>query len=342
MEKIDFVIPWVDGTDKAWRAQKAQYKTEDAQCAHNGEVRYRDMNLMRYWFRGVEKNAPWVHKIYFLTWGHLPDWLNTAHPKLRIVRHSEYIPAEYLPTFSSHTIELNIHRITELSEQFVYFNDDTFLIKLVKESDYFIDGLPCDEIKRSEHLFSTGQNSFFAHIPFNNMCAVNRNFSAVKKRYFKGHWLSAKYPFKVNLDNLIDATPVGRGKYYQRFHDFHIPIPLLKSTLDEIWACEEKLLDETCTHKFRSPLDVNIWLARYFQLAKGRFLPKNIGRFGKCFTLGKENTALYSALKNKAYSAVCINDAATTERQFDFNKVVNELAEIFTSLLPERSEFERF
>lgn len=69
------------------------------------------MGYLKYWFRGVEKYAPWVHKIYFVTCGQKPDWLNENHDKLVLVNHEDYIPHEYLPTFSSHTIELNFHRI---------------------------------------------------------------------------------------------------------------------------------------------------------------------------------------------------------------------------------------
>ena len=48
----------------------------------NGVNRYRDWNNLRYWFRGVEKFAPWVRKIHFVTWGHIPDWLDTTNPKI--------------------------------------------------------------------------------------------------------------------------------------------------------------------------------------------------------------------------------------------------------------------
>ena len=53
-------------------------------------------------------------------------------------------PEEYLPTFNSHTIEMNLHRIKGLSEQFVYFNDDMFINKPMKPRDFFVHGKPCD------------------------------------------------------------------------------------------------------------------------------------------------------------------------------------------------------
>ncbi len=125
---IDLVIAWVDGSDPAWLAEKRRFQSgEDG----DGDVvcRFRDWGLLPYWFRAAERFAPWARRIHFVTWGHLPPFLNLTAPKLHIVRHEEYLPAEYRPTFSSHVIEMNLHRIEGLSEHFVYFNDDMFLLQ---------------------------------------------------------------------------------------------------------------------------------------------------------------------------------------------------------------------
>ena len=113
MEKIDFVISWVDGNDKEWQKEREKYIVENNN--DNSDVRYRNWDNLKYWFRGVEKFAPFVNKIYFITYGHLPEWLNVNNPKLVIVNHKDYIPEKYLPTFNSHTIELILHRIKVLS-----------------------------------------------------------------------------------------------------------------------------------------------------------------------------------------------------------------------------------
>jgi len=73
------------------------------------EERYRDWETLRYFFRSVEQNAPWVHKVHLVTCGHLPSWLNKSAPKLNIVDHASFMDERYLPTFSSHAIELNTH-----------------------------------------------------------------------------------------------------------------------------------------------------------------------------------------------------------------------------------------
>ena len=82
--KIDFVVPWVDGNDPEWRKQKNEYLPKKVSDA--GADRYRDMGTLKYWFRAVEKYAPWVNKVHFITWGHLPEWMNTECEKLNIVK----------------------------------------------------------------------------------------------------------------------------------------------------------------------------------------------------------------------------------------------------------------
>ena len=141
---LDFVITWVDGNDKEWQKEKWTYSAKNDIISDNDdrEERYRDWDNLQYWFRGIEKYAPWVRTIHFVTCGHLPAWLNTNHPKLHIVKHSDYIPKKYLPTFNSHTIEWNFHRIEGLSERFVYFNDDMFLFKPTSPEDFFLGNCP--------------------------------------------------------------------------------------------------------------------------------------------------------------------------------------------------------
>ena len=144
-DSVDYVISWVDPSDQKWQNSRFSYLVEDEES--NGDLRYRDWGFLRYWFRCVEKNTPWVRHIYFVTQGHIPSWLNTDNKKLKIIKHEDYIPQEYLPTFNSNVIELFFDRIEGLSEHFVYFNDDMFVLSPMKEEDFFINGLPKDSLR---------------------------------------------------------------------------------------------------------------------------------------------------------------------------------------------------
>ena len=106
-EKIDFVITWVDGNDPEWQKEKQKnlekFLNSTVQSTKVGysKNRYRDWGTLKYWFRGVEKNAPWVNKIYFVTCGQIPEWLDSKNKKLVILNLKDYMPKKYLPTFNS-------------------------------------------------------------------------------------------------------------------------------------------------------------------------------------------------------------------------------------------------
>src|SRR5699024_10455529 len=125
-------------------------------------------------FRAVEEYAPWVNKIHFVTQGHLPKFLKRDHPKLNIVYHEDYIPKEYLPTFSSHPIELNLHRINDLAEKFVYFNDDTYLINSIEPNFFFKNGLPL----HTGILRPIVSPNYYhiSEVQQNNLGIINQNF----------------------------------------------------------------------------------------------------------------------------------------------------------------------
>ena len=72
---IDFVILWVDGNDPEWQSEKAKYDSNFNDDS-NSVSRYRDWGLLPFWFRCIEKFTPWVNKIHFVTWGHIPEFLN--------------------------------------------------------------------------------------------------------------------------------------------------------------------------------------------------------------------------------------------------------------------------
>ena len=142
---VDFVFTWVNGTDPALAAKRARYlppdtpRTQDAQ----GDSLYRDSDELRFALRSLEIYAPWIRRIFILTDGQRPAWLCADHPRIRIVDHTECIPAEYLPTFNSHVIEAHLHRIPDLGEHFVYCNDDFFLMNACAKTDFFTaNGLP--------------------------------------------------------------------------------------------------------------------------------------------------------------------------------------------------------
>ena len=327
---IDFVIIWVDGNDKEWRAEKSKYDGGISGNA-NSEVRYRDWDNLQYWFRGVEKFAGWVNKIHFVTWGHLPKWLDTSNPKLNIVNHRDYIPEEYLPTFSSHTIELNLHRIKGIAEQFVYFNDDMFITAPTKPEDFFVDGAPCDTFALDCICFNKDSAGFFNAA---DVTIINDHFDKEKvlRRDF-GKWFNPKNHFK----NIVRTVLLLPWHWFPGFYYQHTPNSFLKSTFEEVWEKEHAALDTTCRDKFRKSGNVNQWLMKYWQLASGNYVVRR-DSFAYCYHLKEYNyPALLKDIPSRRHNMICINDTVDT---FNFDEKKQGVIEAFEKLLPEKSSFE--
>lgn len=326
--EIDFVIPWVDGSDPKWLDQRKRYSktpVDDSPC------RFRDWDLLPYWFRAVEAYAPWVHRIYFVTWDQVPPWLQTSHPKLHLIDHKDYIPKEYLPTFSSHTIELNFHRIPSLTEHFVYFNDDMFLNAPVKKEDFFRNGLPCDRSVLS--TFSPMDVCEpYTHAQCNVMGFINQHFrkrEVIRRNPLK--WFSLKYG-KGLLKNIY-CYPF---KHFSNFENQHIPSSMLKSTYQRVWELAPDLLHNTCLHKFRDIGDVNQYIMGYYNLCTGQFYPRP-SNFGKCYGIGRQNQMLYNDILHGIHKTICINDHPYIQ---DFEREKQTLLSFYKQKLPKKSSFE--
>lgn len=328
-DAIDFVIPWVDGGDPAWEKEKVFY-SENITAEEDGrDIRFRDWDTLKYWFRGVEKYAPWVNKIHFITWGHLPEWLKTDHPKIHIVNHRDYIPEQYLPTFSSHVIELNMHRIPGLSEHFVYFNDDIFILKPLAERDFFVNGTPCDLCVANAITPRLGE---FSSILLQTTSYINKHFNKKQdmKKHF-GKWFSPKYG-----SLLIRTFCLTPWTFYTGFYNHHLAVAYEKKTFDIVWSEEPEILRQTCSHRFRNDSDVNQYIFRYWRLASGDFVPHS--PLGKYMNMSDNNTAIFQTIRNQSCKLFCINDK---ENRADFEEEKHNLIAAFETVFPRKSEFEK-
>ncbi|XP_071041995.1 N-acetylglucosamine-1-phosphotransferase subunits alpha/beta [Parasteatoda tepidariorum] len=100
--------------------------------------RFTDNEELRYSLRSLEKHAPWVRHIYIVTNGQIPYWLNLDNPRISIITHHDIFPnGSHLPTFSSPAIECHLHRIPNLSDKFLYLNDDVLFGKNVWPEDFY-------------------------------------------------------------------------------------------------------------------------------------------------------------------------------------------------------------
>lgn len=341
-DKIDVVITWVDGNDPEWIENKKKYS--ESKLSDTRVSRFRDWDNLQYWFRSMERYAPWVNKIYFVTCGHVPSWLNLGNDRLVIVKHSDFIPKECLPTFSSRAIDMNLHRIEGLSENFVYFNDDMFITDYVIKEDFFVNNQPCESAILNSGASSISgfdkkekNNANLLYLaPNYGVGMINVYFDKkvqIKKNWKK--WFSFKY--KKNLFRTILLYP---WNSFAGFYTFHVPYSYNKSTYSKVWELEEQALLETCTHKFRKNNDLNHLVFTYWQIASGNFSPRNVN-FGKKFNIGsddRKNKRIYEAISDKKYKVICIND--DVYKDDDFDGIKKTLISRFNKEFSEKSSFE--
>ncbi|MEC9491600.1 stealth conserved region 3 domain-containing protein [Flexistipes sp.] len=165
--KIDAVYLWVDDNDSEWREKKNFYCSSNSKnnSAAVHECRFRDNDELRYSLRSLEKYAPWINNVFIIADNQKPSWINEK--EIQIIDHKEIFPDwATLPNFNSNAIELCSHRIKNLNEHYMLFNDD-FILGNAVYPDYFFNknGTPrswaiekkSSKIKKSSHDYYTKQ-----------------------------------------------------------------------------------------------------------------------------------------------------------------------------------------
>lgn len=270
---IDIVIPWVDGTDPAWINERNKYShVKDDDKASFLNNRYQSWNNLHLWFRAIDECMPWINNVFLITCGHVPEFINQEYDKLKIVKHFDFIPWEYLPTFNSNTIEMNIHRIKELSENYILFNDDVFPLKYIDEDYYFKNDVVCDEA--IENIITTGSFTSGLHVQryaqLNNMFIINKYFK--KKEVQAANW--DKWYCEDYGDRLERTKACAYWYDFPGFYDPHLANALKKSTLAHLWEIESEVMHKGSLDRFRGADDVTQYLIRYWQLCTGDFIPR--------------------------------------------------------------------
>ncbi len=323
---IDFVLLWVDGNDPDWRAEFSEYVSEEGD---KSEERYRDWDNLQFMFRSFQQCTPWVRKIHFVTWGHVPKWLNIDHPKLHIVHHREFLKEEYLPVFNSRAIECNMHRIPGLSEHFVYFNDDTFVLRRVGPEYFFANELPCDLF--ALNVIST---DITAHMKINNINVLNKHF---EKRKILLHLFRKWFRFGNGIE-LIKTILLLPWEKFTGFFSHHLPQPFLKSTFEKVWQVENEILALTSASRFKKSSDVNQFLFKWWQILEGNFMPRTYHHAKNIFIWCHEDAVKAARLiKDDKLEMICLNDHLS-DGTFEESK--NIIRAAFEKRFPAKSSYE--
>jgi hypothetical protein len=237
---IDAVYTWVDGSDPSHRERLGAFLAMRADIGDGSAVagRFRDNQELRYSLRSLERFAPWIRTVHLVTDGQVPGWLRTTHPRLNLVTHSDiFLNGEHLPTFNSHAIEANLHRIEGLSESYLYFNDDVFLGSEVSPEDFLLEN-GAQQILLEEWLLPTS---------LHDGSVTDRALA------FTQRLLDSRYGELARRTGIAHAPQLYRKSVVNR--------------LVELWPEE---FESTSSSRFRSPTDIALRVLYYYHLIESR------------------------------------------------------------------------
>jgi len=227
---IDLVVTWVDGHDPKVVALKQKYQALEDNPHPGATAPYRmeSYDELKYLLRSVCRYAPWINKVHILVSHHQrPPWLVDSHVKLHVVNDTEVIPTSHLPTFNSHALEVNMHKIPGLAEHYIYCCDDMMFGNHTPPSSFFnrngtlamflsptsVRPVTDDQVKRSMHQHAW-RNNYRAlqakscyqipqYLPSHQMLLTSKSL---------GKRMDEKFP------DLVEATSSSKFRHADNIH----------------------------------------------------------------------------------------------------------------------------
>lgn len=213
MCEVDAVITWVDGNDPLHKEKRDKYiNTEKIGVEKIGlyGTRFNQVEEVKYCIYSIRKYAKWIRNIYLVTDNQIPEWLTDTAIKelgIKLIDHKLIFKgySELLPTFNSRSIESLLWRIPDLSNNYIYFNDDFFIIDEVGPEDFFYR----DKIIYRGTWKKNWSGFLYSLYKYLATLLANRNFdrgstikkaalmSGFRKKYF--YPAHAPYPMKKNM-----------------------------------------------------------------------------------------------------------------------------------------------
>lgn len=336
--EVDLVYTWVNGSDPKLHSDYIKYFNQRANNNLNNinndinndeEVDddegplLREMPTLKYSIRAADTYAPWIRRIWIVTNGQVPSWLNVSNPRVRVVTHAEIFPnASDLPTFNSNAIESNLHRIPGLAECWFYQNDDFGFGRPVCLDD-FLDV----ESGRQRLAFDT----FYAP----DYRAMARN-TWHKSIGYSNALLNSHY--------YADTTFV-HGHFYEGHNTRLFRTSVLRE-MAQRWAPQYA---NTSSHRFRDPCDIalpflynNVVLTEFGGIKDSRLFASFL--YEKFTPSQKGVKQTVDRIRSEKPLSWCINDgagrAAGDSKREGISKATKALEEALEEWLPVPSELE--
>lgn len=270
---MDIVITYVNGLDPVWQKEYETFTNTPIV-----EKRFRDWGTLRYLFRGIEVNMPFIRKVHLVVSGdsQVPEWLNRE--EVDVVLHRDIIPEQLLPTFNCNPIEMHLQNIKDLDEEYLYFNDDIFPLLPCKPTDFFREGRGV--IRMSRHLLVMDM--------FKQIC---RN------------------------SNRVAYEALGRRPSCLFLRPQHVCTPMLKSEVQAVYdASKEKILSSMTPT--RSGKNINQYLFLDYMYLKGKIINERLSK--KHFSVGVVSARkLRDFIVNPTHKLTCVNDVKLSEERYE-------------------------
>lgn len=283
--EIDMVFSWVDGSDVEFLRERARrMQTYVVGEGDDSEARYRQIDELKYALRSVHLFAPWVRRIFICTDSRPPAWL-AKHPKVTVVRAEDmFADRSVLPTYNSHAIESQLHRIPGIAEHFLYSNDDMFFGRPLSPDLFFSPGGITKFVEAGTRI-GLGESDP-SRSGFENAARVNRRL-------------------------LHDRF----GKVTTR-HLEHCAAPLRRSVMAELEREFPEEFRRTAASRFRSATDISVTnsLYHYYALLTGRAVVQTDAKVKYVeTTLKRALPAMKRLLKRRDMDMFCLNDGSFPE-----------------------------
>lgn len=330
--KIDMVYLWVDGNDPAFIERKNDFLSGEINRVNKatGDVRFWDNEELRYSLRSLEKYAPWINHVYIITDRQVPKWLNTDYEKVTVVDHSQIMPKECIPCFNSNVIEYFLPYVPNLSEVFLYGNDDTFFCALVNKEDFVKDGKVINRL-----------------IPMSKLTVLKKRMQRfMVKCGLKKDKGSSSPVFRAT--DLLEEY-YGAVDYYVTHHNIDV---YSKSAYLETLTKFEAEFEATNKHRFRNKNCIHRIIFALDAVYSGKAIIRTVPAFAgisKIFVrfnkkeifsyFGKEYhlDRVKHVMKQNKPKLFCLNASDKTDR-----KIKEAARKFMEELFPEPSKFEKF
>jgi hypothetical protein len=301
MNEVDAVITWVDGADPELKAKRDHYMSSASSPLHDNATnphRWICSDELNFCLRSIANNAPWVRRVWIVTDNQIPDVTGLSPhfaDKITIVDHRDIFAGfeDSLPTFNSLAIETMLWRISGLSENFLYFNDDVFLTAPVDVVDFFA---PNGPVLRGKWVD-------YSHLPD---CEDSRDKARLLNHY---NQINAADMIGYAADHVFDSA--------------HVVHPMQRAVMAELFDTYRDAFTANAAYRFRCTQQfLPQSLHNHACLASGRaaildtkdYLHVAVGAFD---TWSKDDVHTYlSSAERHAIKFLCINDLPEVERNF--------------------------